>query len=145
MDWLLGIIGKIKGHRLYVIATGDDADAAVNLAEAFALSNPATRIYNEMRPHGKTGAEIDVMVRRLKLLARSEAVPVVLLVRLAVPDSTKRPALTDLPGTWEVEAHADIVIAMHGSPIRPIVIKNRHGAISPHGETEKGPKILAKR
>jgi replicative DNA helicase len=86
-------------------------------------------------------AQVSNIANRLRVLAKSTGVPVVLLSQLARPkDGNQRPQITQLKESGDIEAHAHTVILIHrpqagdGSFIGEdelSIAKNRFGSVGP--------------
>lgn len=99
--------------------------------------------------HGTRTTEVGSWARRLKLLAKELHVPVLLCCQLnrgSEQNRDRRPRLSDLRDSGEIEQHANVVLFPHHDPedghIRPAdieVAKQRNGPLGPVRVRFNGP------
>ena len=80
--------------------------------------------------------EVSAITRQLKAIARELSIPFMVLAQLSRANSArsdKRPVLTDLRETGNIEAEADVVLFVH-----------REGYYNPDGDQTEGVVIVAK-
>jgi replicative DNA helicase len=134
---------------LYIDDLGDQTAARLASVSRQTCRRHATRLividYLQLmrpeNPRDNRNQQVGTLALRVKQMARSLSVPVILLSQLnrELETAARRPRLSDLRESGDIEAHADRVILLHREPnlshddpvwpVELLIAKNRNGPI----------------